>query len=101
MVRKFHLEAAARNCSGAGRVRDPAMPLPSEEIEWEHAGDRDSPGETERMEKGRQTPRKASPLSPFGISAMNFNCLSIMNFEKRHSSIMHYPVHCFSCLGFF
>ena len=98
LVRKFHLEAAARNCSPRPRANH--LPRPPSEPGTERLL---APPPTPRgnvEEKGTASGRwggwrrrgqarcKASPLSPVGISAMNYTFQSMMNFISM-TGILH------------
>ena len=89
LVRKFHLEAAARNCSRRPRPDLPPWPpgepgrecrlSPPPRPRGNAGGEGDSQQEMGRMEEGRTGLVQGRPSTPGRISAMNSNFLSIMN----------------------
>lgn len=99
LVRKFHLEAAARNCSP--RPRPDLLPWPPSEPRTERLLSPLSRPRRNVEEKGTASGRwggwrrggqarcKAGPLSPVGISAMNYTFQSIMNFVSMMTGTLH------------
>lgn len=99
LVRKFHLEAAARNCST--RPRPDLLPWPPSEPRTERLlsppsrprGNVEEKGTASGrwggLTRGGQTRCKAGLLSPVGISAMNYTFQSIMNFVSMMTGTLH------------